>query len=166
VVLLIRPRITVVALALAAWGCTAGCGTRTALGTDAHVGDGATGFLDGGDGSQACTASAPQSHRTSGLVCPQQRGPGVSGLAPPCSPDAGVPTNCWQDSDCTAGTNGRCLPSPGPMACMSGCSYDSCSSDSDCPTNIPCDCRAQLSGRPDSSRGSHPSPWCDQRHPV
>jgi hypothetical protein len=37
------------------------------------------------------------------------------------------------------GVNGRCLPAP-PINCNTACSYDECSSDSDC-ANVPCDCR-------------------------
>lgn len=118
------------------------CGTRTTLTVDARAVGGSAGSLDALPDSQVCGARAPLKHRSSGAVCPQGRGPGISGLEPPCTPDAGVVTRCWQDSDCTAGKNGRCLGGGGPFACMSNCSYDTCSNDSDCPANQPCDCRA------------------------
>ena len=132
-------------LAIVAGMSVLACGTRTALNLDALAGDGAIDTADGPPGSQACIRLVPHNHRASGSVCPQGRGPGISELKPPCSLDAGIPTNCWQDSDCTSGTNGRCLARQGPMTCMSGCSYDNCSSDSDCPANVPCDCRASES---------------------
>jgi hypothetical protein len=46
---------------------------------------------------------------------------------------------CSVDSQCTAGTNGRCL-APGRLAgCF--CSYDTCFADSDCKLGGPCACR-------------------------
>jgi hypothetical protein len=57
-------------------------------------------------------------------------------------PDAGV-NECGVDSDCSAGTNGRCFSPNGPIAACSptSCSYDQCSSDADCPAGVPCECR-------------------------
>jgi hypothetical protein len=45
---------------------------------------------------------------------------------------------CLQDSDCTAGTNGRCGNPGGPAGC--DCSYDTCMQDTDCPTDQTCAC--------------------------
>jgi hypothetical protein len=125
------------------------CGTKSALRTaiDANSTGG-----DSGDGRSPADvisvdsklARIPASHRPQGSVCPQQRGAGLLSLSAPCAPDAGPQTQCWLDADCTAGTNGRCFGG-GPMACMSSCSYDNCLSDSDCPSSVPCDCRASAS---------------------
>lgn len=81
----------------------------------------------------------PMNHRPAGSVCPMQRGPGF-----PCScasEDASSCTcgACTSDSDCTAGTNGRC-ETGGPIAYWT-CSYDECFQDSDCEAGVPCECR-------------------------
>lgn len=81
---------------------------------------------------------APLSHRPSGSVCPT-RAPGTMVCNLPGAP-------CMSDSQCTAGTNGRCLAAhvliPPPPTCPTPqCSYDECESDTDCPSGVPCDCR-------------------------
>jgi len=96
----------------------------------------------GGDDAGADAATDSQivtNHRAAGAACPQSRGPGAP--APnveTCTSDQFL--DCLQDTDCTAGTNGRCFTG-GPIACLSVCSYDTCASDSDCPDNQPCVCR-------------------------
>jgi len=102
---------------------------------------GGSGTPDAGS-TDAGTKRAPEQHRPMSALCPQARGSGLPSLEG-CSPDAGdgLSPRCWQDSDCTAGKNGRCI-SGGPIACMSGCSYDTCNSDADCPSKVPCACRA------------------------
>ena len=92
-----------------------------------------------GSGNEKATR-APISHRASGSVCPKGRGAGVSVDGGACSQSA----PCAQDSDCTAGTNGRCLQAGGP-ACNYYCSYDDCAQDSDCTGNVPCPCRSSSS---------------------
>ena len=124
-----------------------GLGAGNAHG-DSSVGDegagGGTG-AGGTKGGQTCRVRAPKNHRAAGSTCPQGRGPGISGLSSPCTPDGSVVTRCWQDSECTDGRNGRCLAALAPMACMSNCTYDGCANDSDCPANQPCDCRSSES---------------------
>ena len=96
-------------------------------------------FSDGGSGD-AKTKRAPEHHRPISAACPTERGPGLPRLEG-CAPDGGgLSPTCWQDSDCTAGTNGRCLNAR--FACMSVCSYDACNTDADCPSKVPCVCRA------------------------
>ena len=46
---------------------------------------------------------------------------------------------CTTDSQCTAGTNGRCNESNGG-ALFCSCAYDACQHDTDCPTNELCVC--------------------------
>lgn len=59
--------------------------------------------------------------------------------------DSGYPGQwpCSGDSDCTMGTNGRCLNNAGPAG--THCSFDDCFADSDCPGNVPCICRPSAS---------------------
>lgn len=96
----------------------------------------ADGARPAGDGS----IRVPALHRASGSACPTARGAGSV-----CTLDLGTgPNACLVDSDCTAGTNGRCFSpnGPGGVRCMpTACSYDDCSSDSDCPSRVPCLCR-------------------------
>ena len=81
--------------------------------------------------SAACEGRVPIHHRPAGSACPQERAPG-SVFVNTCSPGwAGL---CAQDADCTAGTNGRCLPNS-RLNCAGQCYYDECFSDSDCPAS-------------------------------
>jgi hypothetical protein len=48
---------------------------------------------------------------------------------------------CSNDADCTAGRNGRCVASY-ISPCRSYCSYDDCSTDTDCPEREACVCRS------------------------
>ena len=90
---------------------------------------------------------APLFHRPTGTTCPAARAPGANicncagapGVCAPCAPPGG----CAEDSDCTAGINGRCLDE-GPLPNMQ-CSYDDCFSDVDCPAHTPCNCRDSAS---------------------
>jgi hypothetical protein len=82
----------------------------------------------------------PVNHRATGMACPEERGPGM--IQPACDSE-GFVLVCENDSDCTAGDNGRCEPLPfSPVGCQVGCSYDECFKDTDCPAGQPCDCRA------------------------
>ncbi len=83
-------------------------------------------------GSNAGRSTVPTDHRPQEVACPLERGPG----------HVDVVGDCTRDSDCTDGTNGRCI-SPNVLGPSGGsrCSYDGCFSDSDCPANQPCRCR-------------------------
>lgn len=97
-------------------------------------------------GEVAGVQRIPKNHRAAGSTCPDQRGPG-SVLVDNCDNSAvgnGMYVLCVQDSDCSDGMNGRCLGN-GSVACVTGCSYDACFSDSDCPGNQPCECRHSAS---------------------
>ena len=50
---------------------------------------------------------------------------------------------CAQDSDCTEGTNGRCI---GGSFAGYYCSYDTCFSDGDCAAGRLCDCNGRENG--------------------
>jgi hypothetical protein len=98
------------------------------------------------------SARVPVRHRPGGMACPAQRGPGATD-GPTCPPDGSTPGGplvqprlCAQDSDCVAGSNGRCFSNRAPFAtCGTTCSYDACSADSDCPGKAPCECRTSPS---------------------
>lgn len=89
------------------------------------------------DARPDATPRAPQSHRPTAMACPADRPASNC----PFPNDGGAPPMgvCFTNADCTAGTNGRCL-AYGQIAQCS-CSYDTCSSDSDCNTGGPCACR-------------------------
>jgi hypothetical protein len=129
---------------LAFAGCIGSCGGDTAADasggstggdTAADASGGSTGgdtAADASGGSTGGDSLVPTNHRPQDVNCPQERAAGR----------ADVVGECMQDSDCTDGMNGRCI-SPnvvGPLG-RSSCSYDTCSSDSDCPVNEPCRCR-------------------------
>ena len=63
-----------------------------------------------------------------------------------CKMDGGISTTaCDVDGDCTTSTNGRCYTNVGGVRCPGNvCSYDACFGDSDCPNNLPCECRSPL----------------------
>ncbi len=108
-------------LLLVSFYCVVACGGDVTTNTTGRDTTGTTG------GAQA----VPENHRSADTTCPEQRGAGnANGY------NQEVGDACAQDSDCTAGTNGRCLWFHG-----SYCSYDTCFSDSDCPNNEPCQCR-------------------------
>jgi len=92
------------------------------------------------------TDRVPALHRaTATPACPAQRGPG---FLPACNlGDAWAPP-CLHDSDCSGGTNGRCVhPDLTNLACSVVCSYDECSIDTDCPAHEPCECRGSATDR-------------------
>ncbi len=133
-----------------------GCEGRVSGGLDTgsggSIGDGSPGPISSAScestvveagSAGAATARVPLNHRAS-ACCSSQRGPGpgthpyAAGFAA-IGPDGGVA--CSSDSQCRGGTNGRCFPFEG-MVGPGGCSYDECSSDSDCPSATPCVCRS------------------------
>lgn len=80
----------------------------------------------------------PRVHRASRETCSPTR--------PPSSCDnlgGGAPNMCSADSECTEGTNGRCVGNPHD-GCR--CNYDVCASDTDCTTGGPCACRLATRG--------------------
>jgi hypothetical protein len=87
-----------------------------------------------------CTARvalpAPADHRPTAQACPTDRPPGFMGDGGAPKPPLG--TTCERDSDCTMGNNGRCLP----QSRINGtyCSYDACTTDTDCPSGQLCEC--------------------------
>jgi hypothetical protein len=127
-------------------GEVAGAGTNNMEG---GAGGAVTGTSVGGQTSGGSNGAVriPKNHRPVGSTCPAQRGPSsvsVDGCQNNSAVNNGAYVLCTQDADCTTGINGRCFE-VGPMACMTDCSYDTCFSDSDCPSNQPCECRQSAS---------------------
>jgi len=114
--------------------------------TDARSGEadarsGTDGSAEDGNADGATTGRVPVNNRPTDTACPAGRAPGALPSAD-CNYDASPPA-CLHDSDCTMGTNGRCEHSDLiPAVCVVACSYDACSTDSDCPSKEPCSCRS------------------------
>jgi hypothetical protein len=89
-----------------------------------------TGAVDS-NGAGGLSARTPTVHRAPETPCTGDRPPGFGGFGDPA--DA-----CATDSDCAAGTNGRCVGALGEPAL---CSYDDCSADADCGSVMICECR-------------------------
>jgi hypothetical protein len=130
-----------------------GGGQAGAMGSaGAAGGAGASGGATGsaGAGSAGATGSAgmsgrvPAKHRPSAVACSTDRPAGA--CMAPVAAGASAPTpGCTKDSDCTAGSNGRCLALGRVAACS--CSYDLCTTDADCAqTGGPCACRPDAQG--------------------
>jgi hypothetical protein len=127
------------------WRRGAGVGGTAGTAAGGHGGSGnvSTGGTAGRSGvaGNGGSSRVPMIHRTAGSICPTQRGPGYV-----CTGGTSAGTNeCVTDGDCTAGSNGRWFSpnGPGPGACRpTACSYDRCQGDSDCPSQVPCECRA------------------------
>jgi hypothetical protein len=125
-------------LLLISFHCVVACGGDVATNTVGSVTTGTTGgnqAVGATSGANGGAQSVPANHRPTEITCPEQRG---AGDASGHSQEIGDP--CGQDSDCTAGMNGRCL-----WFHISYCSYDTCFSDSDCPNNLVCECRQSAS---------------------
>jgi hypothetical protein len=96
-------------------------------------------FLEAGTGNVE-NVEVPVYHRASPSCCPATRAPGPQ----PQPFGAGAAMTCTADSQCTDGTDGRCFPFEGLLG-GGGCSYDTCFTDTDCPSNAPCICRGSAS---------------------
>jgi hypothetical protein len=138
--------------ALSAALVVAACGSVSPLGVDGGAGAmgtagtmGAAGTAGGagtaGSGGHGGTSGrVPLKHRA-GVACATDRPAGTCTSAP----DAGF--GCHSDSDCTAGSNGRCVAAP-RLAVSCDCSYDTCMKDADCPQpGGVCECRPEASGQ-------------------
>ena len=84
----------------------------------------------------------PPLHRASAYPCATQRGeaPAMDG-----GPYKSVYGKCVSDTECTAGTNGRCDNAYNSMACE--CDYDQCDSDDACGGSAVCACRNDATER-------------------
>lgn len=138
-------------MSVTALGSALGCGgiesASKGPGSEASIGDASGTDVDVGSDAgspDSSDAEVPLNHRPKPADCPSQRGPGppgqpyyVQGVAPIPPVDAG---GCSSDSDCKSGVNGRCFPNE--WGGSSGCSYDECFTDSECPAGATCLCRS------------------------
>ena len=120
----------------------------TAAGSTDNDGNSSCTPNDTADASSSTTDAgrSPLDHRAS-ACCAVPRAPGP-GPEPYAKDVAAMGPNgpvCLTDSQCTAGKNGRCFPFGGTVG-LGGCSYDECSSDSDCAAGSACACRASKPG--------------------
>jgi hypothetical protein len=135
-------------------GCPCGCWTcgLATSGTGGIIAGGGASGIGGAisyGGVSGGSGGAPLQHRSTSASCPSQRGPapqicaggGGTCYGQPYPYPPGIPTTCSSDSQCTDGVNGRCFPAEG-LVSAGGCSYDECSTDSDCGAKIPCICRS------------------------
>lgn len=121
----------------ASTGGLRGWGGDVRIANDA--GASAGGAAAGGAGNGA--RRVPSTHRAAAL-CTEPRAPGSPTGHANCP---GIPAECVQDADCTAGTNGRCFSDT--HGCTNVyCSYDGCQSDSDCAVDEACACRQPAAG--------------------
>ena len=124
----------------------------TANGGEAGYVTGPGGFggeTGGMTGMAGASGRVPLEHRAAAVACAMDRPAGACSWA--SMPDAAVQM-CLQDSDCTAGSNGRCNDMPRLSGCH--CSYDQCFADADCATGSgPCECRAAANTAGQSSPG-------------
>jgi hypothetical protein len=93
------------------------------------------GRVDGGRASSTAGGRVPVNHRPNVNLC---LAPAPAGNCMGAGGMLGGDFMCLQDTDCTAGTNGRCGHAGGPAGCQ--CSYDACTQDTDCPTSQTCAC--------------------------
>lgn len=86
----------------------------------------------GAGGGAGQSSIVPIDHRMSDAMCSEAR---PSNACPPAFQEG---SSCKTDSDCTAGTNGRCTGVGITPACA--CSYDHCAKDADCSPGSICLC--------------------------
>jgi len=117
-------------------------------------------------GSTSVSTVAPRTpsvHRAQASSC-------VGVFAPPEPSNVVMDYNpgCTKHSDCTAGTNGKCVNGIGMAYRMYSCTYDQCATDSDCDAGKICYCTASTSARclsvgncqTDADCGNHPYSFC------
>ena len=131
------------------------------------------GGASGGAGHGGVTSSAgegggkgvrePTQHRPAATACGTRPTPMPAPGSAGSASSAPLPiTLCMTNGDCTAGPNGRCIPSRIGMTC----SYDACFADADCAPGAVCQCgTANGAGNHCSQPGCQvdadcPSSWC------
>jgi hypothetical protein len=125
-----------VTLALALAAMLSACGNTVTPGDggEAGVSDVAQ-FTDQSTVVDNGPPRVPMQHRPTAMMCPTDRPAGSC----PFTSDAGSAGTCVSDSQCSMGTNGRCVQEVRLASCS--CSYDQCNNDSECSMGGPCACR-------------------------
>ena len=130
---------SIVVLALAAFAA-AGCGSQVVgedaadvQSTDATDAVNSTDVVRDVPTPPVDAGRVPHNHRADSNACQGAPAPGN------CSFGMGPPNACQHDTECTAGSNGRCVLEGGGIA-FCQCSYDTCTSDSQCTMGGPCAC--------------------------
>jgi hypothetical protein len=127
---------SVSSLALVACGGSESSGTTPDATPDTPGSDSGPDTAVGDAPLDSPVARTPKNHRPAEIVCAPSSSTGSSACA---STGGGPPGACKKDSDCTAGTNGKCeIAAGGIFSCA--CVYDTCSKDSECSTGGPCAC--------------------------
>ncbi len=92
----------------------------------------------GGQDLSHVIGRVPKYHRSDDSACASTPAAGSCSLQPGFA-------QCTMDSQCTMGTNGRCIQSMGgALTCF--CTYDSCTKDSDCANGQLCACHGNPYG--------------------
>jgi hypothetical protein len=82
-------------------------------------------------GNPLTSSTPPLEHRATAAACSGTRPAGN------CSGTTALPGGCSDDSQCTAGSQGRCFHYHNGTC---SCTYDTCTSDAQCPKNQLCGC--------------------------
>ena len=134
--LVVTVRLSVGWVVVVVAACPAACGGGHSALRDASAAEAGEDARPAEAGPQG-EADAPVNHRAAGPSCPVLRGASC-----PQAPICQLAGGCDADSECDAGTNGRCTGTlPAPLSCT----YDECFDDLDCPPATPCDCRSSSS---------------------
>ena len=121
-------------------GSSGGSGSSSGSSSGGSSG-GSSGSSSGGSSGGSSGSSSggnhevPVNHRPDDSECLQPAAPGdCQGGS-----SGGQPGNCGSDSQCTSGTNGRCVEQGGGVL-FCACTYDTCADDAACPTDQTCAC--------------------------
>ncbi len=135
-----------------------GSGTNSSVASSSGSGTNSSVASSSGSGTNSSVASSSSQSSTSQEV-PTNHRPNDDQCTAPASPGdcsiggvgggGGGPGNCSMDSQCTMGTNGRCIESNGG-ALYCACSYDTCADDAACGSGQTCACH----GSPYSEGGN------------
>jgi hypothetical protein len=123
---------TLVALLAVGGGCS-GPGLNAGGPKGGSGGSASGGVVSSGGATGQYSGQTPLNHRPSDVQCSTPAAPGDCLDPPPWA-------TCTTDSDCTAGANGRCIPTVGGYAPSCVCTHDTCMQDTDCPNGQTCAC--------------------------
>ena len=115
-------------------GSSSGSGGSSSGSGGSSSGSGGSSSGSGGSSSSSGGGRVPQNHRPDDSQCQQAASPGNCNFG---GSSGGM--MCSADSQCTAGTDGRCVASGGGVA-FCQCTYDTCQHDADCGAGQTCAC--------------------------